>query len=251
MADYQIAVQDTSHIDTPLLHIAIDRLKQRVESAQELHVKLQRDDPQSPLSPMAKTWESIGLDRLTLCHAADGNAAEAVSCGERSREMTKRSLDPTVRALSRFFYGYALLRNGQREAAMEQWEYSDTDDRCTSAIALCKEPSHEHREYLRVLVGEGVSLAPYDEQGHSALDYSVYSNDKKTEAVILEGLQKFHSVGQIEELRKEASLRKNYREIFQHRFRPELSNESDDCIDNLKRIYKTVLDADESQRSFL
>lgn len=78
----------------------------------------------------------------------------------------------------------------------------------------------------------------------------MYSNDKKTEAVVLEGLQKVHSRPEIEELRREANLRKNYREIFQQHFRPKLSSDDTDCIDSLRRTYRKLLDTDPEKRSF-
>lgn len=246
VANYQLAVLEPANVDSDLLQQSIKQLEERVRSAQELQTKLDRLDPSSGLVRMAKTWESIGFDRLTLCHACDGNTGEAVRCGERSRALTQNSPDPTVKGFSRFYYGYALLRDGQRTKAMEQWEFTAPDDRCASATSLCKEPSQEYRTFLKVLVDEDVQLDPYDEQGYSALDYAVYSRDSATEALVIEGLRKIHTPDEVNELLREAALRKHYREIFQTYLRPALYQSN--SIQLLRRIYADLLVGDAEKR---
>lgn len=108
--------------------------------------------------------------------------------------------DPTVKGLSRFFYGYALWRDGQRKAAVEQWEFSVEGDSCTSVMALCKEPSKEQHAYLRILIDERVKMNGYDGQSYSALDYAVFSGDEETEDLILQGLARTNNPSEIKEL---------------------------------------------------
>jgi tetratricopeptide (TPR) repeat protein len=246
MTNYQLAVMSEPP-DGALLQRAIKQLWMRVDSAKELLVRLVGRRQYETV----RAWEALGLHRLTLCYAADGKLNEAVSCGKMSRETTEDSSDPTVRALSRFFYGYALWRDGQRDEAVEQWEFAKVGDSCTSAMALCKEPSEEQREYLRILVKERVRMDGYDEQNHSALDYAVYCGDEVTEQVVLQGLANTHSESEVGKLREEAHLRKQYRKIFQETFRKELMKERSDCIATMRRLYAKLLDTDETKRQLL
>jgi tetratricopeptide (TPR) repeat protein len=246
MTNYQLAVI-SERPDRALLQKAIEQLWTRVGSAKDLRERLVGRRQYETV----RTWEALGLHRLTLCYAADGNLNEAVRCGEMARETTKYSSDPTVRALSRFFYGYALWRDGQRDEAVEQWEFAKVGDSCTSVMALCKEPSEEQREYLRILVKECVRMDGYDEQNHSALDYAVYCEDEATEQVVLQGLANTYSESEVGKLREEAHLRKQYRKIFQETFRKELMKERSDCIATMRSLYAKLLDTDEKKRQLL
>jgi tetratricopeptide (TPR) repeat protein len=246
MTNYQLAVI-SGQPDGALLQKAIEQLWTRVNSAKDLRERLVGRRQYETV----RTWEALGLHRLTLCYAADGNLNEALSCGEMSQETTEDSSDPTVRALSRFFYGYALWRDGQRDEAVAQWEFAKAGDSCTSAMALCKEPSEEQREYLEILVKERVRMDGYDEQNHSALDYAVYCEDEVTEQVVLQGLANTHSESEVLKLREEAHLRKQYRKIFQETFRKELMKERSDCIATMRSLYAKLLDTDEMKRQLL
>ncbi|KAI1874629.1 hypothetical protein JX265_004837 [Neoarthrinium moseri] len=230
---------------------AVAQLEKRVQRARSLQERLAKVDPESvlyeELQPRAVQWESIGYDRLTLCHAALGNTAAAVSFGSKSQAIAKTSRDPTVRALSRFFSGYALLRDGQKDKAMDL--FNSSEEKCTCAIALCKEPSEEYRQYLQIIVDEGVDLNRYDEQGYSALDYAMYNEHTGMQDVITNGLRKEMSPAAITELQLAATLKKHYREIFQEHLRPELSRGGEDCIENVRRRYAEVLIKDETKRS--
>jgi hypothetical protein len=112
---------------------------------------------------LATTWESIGLSRLSLCYAARGNAKEAITVALEALNITSSSEDSTVIAMSSLSYGRALLLDGQREAALKQF---NPPKACTPAIALCKEPSEEHPQYLRELVEASADMDLVDEQGH-------------------------------------------------------------------------------------
>lgn len=242
MANYQLSLE---RHDKELLHTAIAQVLERVERARALQSRLQKEDPTSKSIRKARTWESIGLDRLTLCYAADGNTAEAVRYGHMSTQISKDSPDPTVRAFSRFFCGYALLRHGERTKAMELFNFTSSDDRCTCAIALCKEPSDEYCQYLRVMVDEGVDLERYDEQGYSALDYAVFANSEQMQEVILAGLDRSSSFcpGRSAQQLHDARLKKHYKEIFQEHLRPELSRRGK-SIQRMRVTYDRLLSED-------
>jgi tetratricopeptide (TPR) repeat protein len=246
MTNYQLAIAG-EQIDKTLLHEAIEQLKCRVTSAEDLQRQLIGCDHYETVL----TWKALGLDRLTLCHAANGDLNEAIRCGENSRSLTSHSHDPTVKGLSRFFYGYALWRDGQREAAVQQWEFSEEGDLCTSVMALCKEPSKEQHVYLRIMVQEHVRMNGYDGQGYSALDYAVFSGDAETRDLILQGLASTNTGPEIRELLKEARLRREYRSIFQGSFRRELMRERSDCIAIMRSQYAKMLDTDETKRELL
>lgn len=246
MANYQLSQE---RHDRDLLHEAIAQVMERVERARALQVRLQKEDPNSKSIRKARTWESIGLDRLTLFYAADGNTAEAVRYGYMSTQMTKDSPDPTVRAMSRFFCGYALLRHGERSQAMELFDFTSPHDQCTCAIALCKEPSDEYCQYLRILVDEGIDLERYDEQGYSALDYAVFGGSEKMQEVILGGLSRATSLdaGALARHLDGARLKKHYKEVFQEHLRPELSR-GGDSIQRMRITYDELLSQDPVKR---
>jgi tetratricopeptide (TPR) repeat protein len=246
MVNYHLAIND-ERPDKTLLKEAIAQLWKRVASARDLQKKLLGTSEYEKV----RTWEALGRDRLTLCYAADGDLKEAVRCGEMSQATAKCLSDPTTRALSRFFYGYALWRSGRRDDAIEQWEFAEGGNSCTSVMALCKEPSEEQRAYLRIMLGECVRMDGYDEQNHSALDYAVFCGDEETENLVLQGLARTHSNPEIQELRAEAHLRKLYRQIFQETFRRELMKERSDCIATLRSLYARLLDTDETKRRLL
>jgi tetratricopeptide (TPR) repeat protein len=242
MVNYHLAIAD-ERPNKILLVEAIAQLWNRIGSAKDLQKKLLGTSQYEKV----RTWEALERDRLTLCYAADGNLEEAVRCGEMSQVTARCLSDPTTRALSRFFYGYALWRNGQRDDAIAQWEFAEGGNSCTSVMALCKEPSEEQREYLRIMLGERVRMDGYDEQNHSALDYAVFGGDEETENLVLQGLARTHAHSEI----AEAHLRKLYRQIFQETFRRELMKERSDCIATLRSLYARLLDTDETKRKLL
>ena len=101
------------------------------------------------------------------------------------------------------------------------------------------------------MLREGVRMDGYDEQNHSALDYAVFGGDGDTENLVLQGLARTNTNPEIEELRAEAHLRKQYRQIFQETFRRELMKERSDCIATLRSLYARLLDTDETKRKLL
>ncbi|KAL8377601.1 hypothetical protein RB595_008339 [Gaeumannomyces hyphopodioides] len=67
--------------------------------------------------------------------------------------------------MSRFFLGRALLLQGRHNEALALFNEPRT---CSLAAAFAKEPSAEHREYLRELIAAGADMWIVDEQGYTA-----------------------------------------------------------------------------------
>ncbi|KAK5083376.1 hypothetical protein LTR70_008269 [Exophiala xenobiotica] len=259
MAAYNLSQQQQPQDDS-LLQIAFAQLRERIDRARALRARLVQEDSQSRYIALSKSWETIGMDRLTLCYVAAGDTAEAVSLAEESQR-TQSTDDPTIKAFSRFFYGHALWHNGQTAEALHQW--SAPLGVCASAMALCKEPSLEHADYLKLLSQAGVDFDSYDEQGFSPLDYAVLSDTvdaKQMVAVILDAYrntlreqfgryyppldesQKEQKIREEISVRmRQSELRKHYRAILQERMRPELRSENADSIHELRKIYRQVL----------
>lgn len=260
-----------------MLDLAISQQLERVRRARDLQQSIPMQVSDQATREMwlrdAITWETIGLSRLSLYYSALGKTKEAVQAARESLERTKGSEDSTVLAMSHFFYGRALLLDGQREEALKNFnmtvepttgsarddEGTDTHGgmkgggRCTPAMAFCKEPSAEHREYLRQLVDAGADMDLVDEHGYTALDYAVFSGDEETGGLILDGMRRQlvrqagstlnrdeqHQQQQqktwedhaapaamIEQILMqqlhESKLRKGYRTLFQEKLRPVL-----------------------------
>ncbi|OGM43297.1 hypothetical protein ABOM_008631 [Aspergillus bombycis] len=229
-----------------LLPLAIDQLKERIRLARSIRASVGSGE-----ESQAIIWETVGLSRLSLCYTACGFAKEAISAALESVEAALSTKDPTVVAMSRFFYGRSLYLSGQLEEALQQFNPVGT---CTPAMALCKEPSNEHLGYLRELVEAGVDLDLVDEHGYSALDYAVFCGDKQTEEVVLDGLCRQFGEKANDKLvqrQTEAQVRKCYRELFQESLRPILLESKNDVnhLQHLRRVYATSLTADEEKTS--
>ncbi|CAM1511764.1 Fc.00g092770.m01.CDS01 [Cosmosporella sp. VM-42] len=251
MVNYQLSLQQDPP-NAKLLDLAIENLLERVKRARELRESISNQQldakTQDRWLRVATTWASIGLDRLSLVYTARGDTKKAINACLESQSLTHGSSDSTVTAFSRFFLGRALYRDGQHDVAMEQLNQAKP---CSPAIALCKEPSDEHRGYLQDLVDAGVDMDLIDEHGYTALDYAVFNGDKETEAVVLAGLR--NELGadadkKLAELSTGSKLRKAYRELFQEKLRPVLlDNKSDDKIQALRREYAECLAQDEEK----
>ncbi|OJT07177.1 hypothetical protein TRAPUB_1992 [Trametes pubescens] len=241
MINYQLS--QTTH-DDGLLDTATRQLQDRVEQVRRL--KETADGSRALDWNKLTAWEGIGLARLSLCHTARGNFQEAIETARASLDCNYASGDPTVVAMSRLFYGRALLLGGRRNEALAEFNPAGT---CTPAMALCKEPSEEHRGYLGALVEDlGVRLDVVDEQGYSALDYAVFSGDDEAERLVIQGLERRLLRDQVKRHRTEAYLRKGYRELFQEALRPVLlENKSHDGLQRLRVVYADALAADKSK----
>ncbi|MBE3041214.1 tetratricopeptide repeat protein, partial [Candidatus Bathyarchaeota archaeon] len=245
MVNYQLFRRTGRH---DYLSLATYNLRERVQLARQLQESTggvgMDQNIKKRWKQEAKTWETIGLSRLSLCCAAAGNFKGAVAAAHEAAELTKTSKDSTVIAMSRLFYGLALLKSGRREDAMQQF---NAKKGCTPAIALCKEPSEEHREYLRELIGSGADLDLVDEHGYTAMEYTVFNGDVEMEKLVLDGLCRTHDLteDEIKQRHTEALLRKGYRELFQEKLRPVLLRGGPDALQTLRTEYAAELAADE------
>lgn len=254
MVNYQLSQQ---YQDDLLLDLAIKQLTERVQSARRIkqaETTVTSSTKKVHRYAIATTWESIALSRLSLCYTARGNVQEAVNSALESLKVNRKLEDSTVIAMSRFYYGRALLLAGRKDEAMEQFNPRAT---CTPAIALCKEPSDEHRQYLGELVVAGADMDLVDDQGYKALDYAVFNDDRTMEDLVLEGLRR--SLGgdverKLVQRQTEARLRKGYRELFQEKLRPVLLGSlvpgprlSDGILQDLRQVYAQALATDKEK----
>ncbi|KIW62184.1 hypothetical protein PV04_10382 [Phialophora macrospora] len=248
MTNYQLS---QLYRDDALVDIAIEQLKERVDRARSIKEALNAEnmDDRKKFGRLkhASVWESVGLNRLSLCYTALGNTREGGRVAKEAQQIKIEPEDLTVTAMSHFFYGRALLQDGQRVAAMEHFSPSVA---CTPAIALCKEPSEENRQYLRELVDVGVDMEHVDQYGYTALDYAVFGMDREMETVVIEGLRrtlKGEIDAEIAKRQYEARLRKGYRELFHDRMRPVLLTGGSDTLKNLRIVYAAALTAKEQE----
>jgi len=266
MSTYNLS-QQTQPSDATLLAAAFTQLRERITRARDLQQRLLTEDPQSKYVAMAKSWEIIGMDRLTLCHIAAGETADAVHVAEESQQRQTRE-DPTVTAFSKFFYGNALWHNGQRDEALEQW--NAPSGTCSSPMAFCKEPGKEYNEYLKLMASAGVNFDSYDEQGFSALDHAVLSDSpdaREAIPIIEEALRKAlrrdierdypgmpqEDIGrkvddEILIRKRQAELRRQCRTILQEHIRPELRTKSCGSFRKLRTIYARFLSEDTKEQ---
>lgn len=243
MVNYQL-FRRTGKMD--YLSLATFNLTERVQLARQIQESADRLDMDPNVKERwkgeARTWETIGLSRLSLCRAAGGDTKGAVPPAREAVELTRASKDPTVIAMTRFFYGLALLRDNQRDEAIRQF---NAKSGCSPAIALCKEPSEEHREYLRELIDAGADLDLVDEHGYTAMEYTVFSGDVETEELVVEGLRRGGmKEDELLQRRTEAVLRRGYRELFQEKLRPVLLSGGPEALQRLRTKYAAELVAD-------
>jgi len=256
MVTYQLSQAETCENPESLLKLAAAQLTERIIIARQIR---EEDDPTFLADPaktlrrrtQAVVWELVGLSRLSLCHTANGNLKEAIAVAAKGEAMAHTLPDPTVLAISQFFHGRALLKDGQHERALRK--FNPPDHKSTPAIALCQEPSEENRHYLKELVDAGADMALEDEHGYSALDYAVFAGDVAAEAIVLEGLQRMdrykYTAESLNSQRAEAILRKGYRELFQEKLRPVLLLWRGDCgLQKLRRAYSEALAEDGNKR---
>jgi hypothetical protein len=129
-------------------------------------------------------------------------------------------------------------------------EQFNSNDGCTCAIALCREPSKENRQYLRELVDIGADFELVDHQGYTALDHVTFSNDQVAQELVLTALSRKWEFGRedkIQQLVKEARLRKGYREVFQDQMRPILLRRNDHRLREVRWAYANALEVDQDK----
>ena len=291
MTNYQSAVSslgDATDDDDPAvkkkaketIKAAIGQLNERIQIADEIYDEEKDEGSHGSYTRtwQALAWKAIALSRLSLCYCVladlDLDSGEqsvwierAVKAAEEGFQLAPWSAVP----LSRLFLGRALLKAGRPNEALAYFNATTARSGSenifpTSAIALCMEPSAEHRGYLKEIVDAGVDLLITDpDTGYSALDYVVFADDADAQDIVLEGLRKQllaagKSESETEQTIKshleEAKLRKGYREVFQEKLRPILLKYSDnsrkgaetqhrhEVIGRLRKIYAETLLAD-------
>ncbi|AEO65533.1 uncharacterized protein THITE_2033176, partial [Thermothielavioides terrestris NRRL 8126] len=238
MVNYQLSQQ--------MLQLAIEQLNERVDRARRI-----KETPAQ--ASFAATQEIVGQARLSLCYASQGNTKQAVASAlaslRLSSDLESTQRDSTLVAFSRFFYGRALLLDGQRDEALKQ--FNPPPPACTPAMAMCKEPSEEHRKYLEELVNAGADMDLVDEQGYTALDHAAFSGDVAAEELVLEGIRRKlggdpDAENKLQQRRADARIRRKYRELFQEKMRPVLRQRGGaDALRELRRVYADTLATDE------
>lgn len=229
----QLSQQDD---DETLLELAIKQLSERVWRARKIK------DATGPTS-YTTMLEAVGLARLSLCYTARGDSKKALNIALESLEIAQSLQRTQVIALSRLFYGRALIADGQREEALKQL---NPPEALTPAMALCNEPSNEHNGYLQELVDLGVDMDRVDHRGYTALDYAVFSGNTVTEALVLEGLRRTlrgHVTPELLLRQTQAKLRKAYRELFQDKLRRVLlaKKSGEEVLQELRHAYADAL----------
>lgn len=263
MCAYNMATRlsDDKDDKVKLLAKAEEQLLERISRAQALQDSLELN-PSSKWVAMSRAWETIGMDRLSLVYIEQGRFPESLEIARLSQKSQHR-IDPTVTAYSKFFYGNTLWYNGQRDAACKQW--SAEPGVCSSPVAFCKELSKEHNGYLRRMAEAGINFDSYDEQGFSALDYVALSESSEAleaaEIVVMALEDVFGKKVMMEHpdynehqrlilvqdmisaRKRQAEVRRVYRNLFQESIRPKLqavqdSNTRHSTIQQLRTIYK-------------
>lgn len=251
MVNYQL--WEKSH-DGDLLRLAIEQLQKRIVLCKNIKDSAiangLKTNSTGQLQWQAEVWAAIGLARLSLCWDARGNSEESFQAAADGLSHAQKTGDPTVIAISQFFYGRSYAMKGETSEALRQF---NVNQGCTPAIAFCKEPSEEHHRYLADLVVAGADMDLVDDQGYKALDYAVFNGDKTSVDLVLRGLRTQFAAqetvdGMLLQRQREARLRKGYRELFQEKLRPVLLKGGDDCIQKLRIAYANALAADAEKR---
>jgi tetratricopeptide (TPR) repeat protein len=235
MVNYQLYLLNQ---DSSLLETAISQLTERVERAQQIGDIV---------------LESIGYSRLSLCYMAKGDPEKAVQMGQKNFDLMCMQQDTTKIGFAKAFLGRALLFAGQKDKALELF---DSPLGCPPIVALCKEISNEHRQYIIEIIDAGANLKLRDKQGYSALECAVYNGDDETTKIIEQGLraQISRERGNVEEqltqFQYEATLRKGYRYVFQDELRPILLGASNSStLQTLRQTYAASLAEDSEKRN--
>ncbi|KAI1873598.1 hypothetical protein JX265_005220 [Neoarthrinium moseri] len=258
LVNYLLYLRDRNE---SILELAIFQLQERVYLALKL-----KEQASKLLDPVTKNSEvksaltraSIGYGRLSLCYEARQDVPNATAASLDSLKMAIESGSASVIAMSRYFYGRALLQANQSGDALRQFNPPKT---CTPAMALCMEPSDENREYLKQIVEAGADMDLVDEQGYTALDYAVYNGNLEMVTLLLEALRRnFGSAdfvqARVDRLHHEAKVRRGYREIFQEKLRPILLEAQSRgggvarTVSGLRRTYANALGAQDRSSLF-
>ena len=234
MINYQLYLRDKQDIH---LALAISQLKERVERARSL---------QTGNGDYANTLEIIGLSRLSLCYAQTADTSNGLLVARIAQQKASNIRDPSVKAMARLFYGRALSRDGQSQAAMAEFTNAEG---LTPAMALCKEPSDENFGFLRELADLDVPLDVRDDQGYSALHYAIFNSHEATKTLVYNALCSQIGIQLADDMHSDALLQKGYREIFQDEMRPTLLRRDSHGLRETRQLYAGVLASDPDKRN--
>lgn len=141
------------------------------------------DDDASVLGPKSGS-EYIQLrDPAGITPIALAQMAKATRKWEQRHDVASDNQEehPTVLAYYQFFRGLGHLRAGRREDAMR---YLSPSQGPTPLQSFAREPTAEHRDYIKQLVAVGADMTAADEAGCTALDYARQSGDAETVTLI-------------------------------------------------------------------
>jgi tetratricopeptide (TPR) repeat protein len=221
--------------DRHLLTTAIRQLEERIDRAQQIEDVV---------------LEAIGHGRISLCYIAQGSYQKAIDAAQRNFDLMQLQGDATKRGFASAFLGRTLLLVGRKVEALALF---NTSYGCPPIVALCREISDEHRQYIVEMIEAGADLTLQDEHGYTALECAIYHGDEPTAKIVEAALHvQLAREGsdveqQIQRFRYEATLRKGYRDVFQDRLRPVLLAAKDDSsshLNDLRKAYATCLSAD-------
>ncbi|KAK4232786.1 hypothetical protein C8A03DRAFT_39583, partial [Achaetomium macrosporum] len=251
--------------------VLIQMAMQQLEESSQLATKIKKSQSDfrghRPTTTFreAVASECMAYGRLSLCYATlasmDRELESRNEMFDKAAELSGKAVQSAVHMSSmwssilpmcQFFRGHIYLVLGLKQLALEQfnpWRLLGPDSGVTTAaMALCREPSREHRKYLREVIAAGADLDISDPEGYTALDHAVFSGDAETEEIVLEGFRRQLRLSErdLAELQTEARLRKGYREILQEKLRPVLyeRHKDDDCLKNVRRAYAKTLASD-------
>jgi len=235
MVNYQLFLLNQDHT---LLNSAIIQLEERVERAQQLGDVVR---------------EAIGYGRLSFCYIAKQDYEKAIYAAQKNYDLMHLQGDATKIGFAGAFLGRTLMLAGRKDEALALFNPLRG---CPPIIALCKEISDEHRQYISEMIDAGANLKLRDEQGYSALECAFYNGDDATAKIIEQGLRAQLSRegsnvdGQLTQYQYEATLRKGYRDIFQDKLRPVLlGTNSDATLRALRQTYADSLASDSAKQS--
>ena len=272
---------------TLLVQLALTQLDEGIALTEEIRKEeggIGSHGSRSTRHDEATGWEALGLGRQSLCYTllASVNPEEHDSFLEKGADVAEKAVElsagssysmwtsnvrTSIGPIALFFYGRVLMAQGKREEALDKfnpgpdWEEEISSwgnvggGLTTSAIAMCKEPSVEHRGYLKELIDAGVNLTTTDADGYTALDHAVFSGDDEAKEMVIEGLRKQlqmesdDSDAVVAAITHEAYLRRAYRDVLQDKLRGVLWNQDPEfMLRKLRRVYAETLAADEEKR---
>jgi hypothetical protein len=164
--------------DESLLSITVEQLKPVLHTSLPLKEQMAsttmgQELTRSHIRPITGC-EIEALARLSLCYTSQNEDEMAIKSSLESLEMANAVGDVNASAMSQFYYGRALLHAGRQAEAVAAFNAPGSD---SPLMAVCKEPSDEHRGYLQDLLNNGAGVNHVDSEGDTVLDYAVFNGN--------------------------------------------------------------------------